>query len=529
VRARVWGCAAALAAALVVGGGVTAYVAWPTVHLGTPGDALARVVAPRFAGTVTGAELRTADGTKIPVRLRDGKVVPLVKVGSGERVSVKLAVKRPGWAAWLVGGTDHRTFTVETPTAHLLGRWLQVKAGGPVTVAFDTPVAQVSFANHTPRTLAQPQAAVPVGLVATGTHTTGTVDVAATARSWERLPPPVEVKWFPARPYPQLLADPAPGLEIGPKREFTLTFSQTVGNVLGARRPRISPALPGNWRMVDAHTLAFRPRGLGFALGTDVHVTLPRAVHLARQPGATLVSALEWHVPAGSTLRLQQLLAQLGYLPLDWKPSTPVATVSTGAQLVAARTPPPGHFSWRFKHTPKELKRLWRPGQANEITRGAVMQYQHKHGLTVDGLPGPLFWQSLIANAIAGKRRTAGYSYVFVHRKLPQSLNLWHNGHVIVKSPGNTGVPAAPTALGTFPVFEHIPTGTMAGTNPDGTHYNDPGIKFISYFHHGEAIHAFKRGSFGTPQSLGCVELPLAAARKVWPYTPIGTLVTIED
>ncbi len=153
VRARVWGCAAALVAALVVGGGVAAFVAWPTVHLGTPGDALASVVAPRFAGTVTGAELRTADGTKVPVRLQDGKVVPLVKVGSGERVSVRLAVKRPGWAAWLVGHTDHRTFTVETPTAHLLGRWLQVKAGGPVTVAFDTPVAQVSFANHTPRTL----------------------------------------------------------------------------------------------------------------------------------------------------------------------------------------------------------------------------------------------------------------------------------------------------------------------------------------------------------------------------------------
>ena len=37
------------------------------------------------------------------------------------------------------------------------------------------------------------------------------------------------------------------------------------------------------------------------------------------------------------------------------------------------------------------------------------------------------------------------------------------------------------------------------------------------------------RASFGTPQSLGCVELPLDAAAKVWPYTPIGTLVTVED
>jgi hypothetical protein len=100
---------------------------------------------------------------------------------------------------------------------------------------------------------------------------------------------------------------------------------------------------------------------------------------------------------------------------------------------------------------------------------------------------------------------------------------------VILRSPGNTGVPAAPTQLGTFAVFEHVPVGEMRGTNPDGSHYDDPGIRYISYFHGGDAIHAFTRSSFGTPQSLGCVELPLRAAAKVWPYTPIGTLVTVEN
>ena len=54
----------------------------------------------------------------------------------------------------------------------------------------------------------------------------------------------------------------------------------------------------------------------------------------------------------------------------------------------------------------------------------------------------------------------------------------------------------------------------MSGTNPDGSHYNDPGIKWVSYFNGGDALHAFDRASFGTPQSLGCVELPLAAAAK---------------
>ena len=76
-------------------------------------------------------------------------------------------------------------------------------------------------------------------------------------------------------------------------------------------------------------------------------------------------------------------------------------------------------------------------------------------------------------------------------------------------------------------MFEHIPVGTMSGRNPDGSHYHDPGIKWISYFNGGEAIHGFNRPTYGFPQSVGCVEAPIDTAAKIWPYTPIGTLVTI--
>ena len=76
-------------------------------------------------------------------------------------------------------------------------------------------------------------------------------------------------------------------------------------------------------------------------------------------------------------------------------------------------------------------------------------------------------------------------------------MTLWHAGRVIVSSPANTGISGAETELGTFPVFEHIPEGTMSGTNPDGSHYKDPGIKWISYFNGGDALHNFDRASFG--------------------------------
>jgi lipoprotein-anchoring transpeptidase ErfK/SrfK len=138
-------------------------------------------------------------------------------------------------------------------------------------------------------------------------------------------------------------------------------------------------------------------------------------------------------------------------------------------------------------------------------------------------------WRALFADAIAGKRNSGGYSYVLVRETVPETLFVWHNGKVVVTSPGNTGISQAPTETGTYPVFEHIPVGTMSGTNPNGSHYNDPGVRWISYFHGGDAIHAFYRASYGTPQSLGCVELPASAAETVWPYTPVGTLVTVES
>jgi hypothetical protein len=147
----------------------------------------------------------------------------------------------------------------------------------------------------------------------------------------------------------------------------------------------------------------------------------------------------------------------------------------------------------------------------------------------VDAFAGPDVWRALLKDTLAGKRTSGDYSYVEVSKQIPERLSLWHNGAYIYSAPANTGVPAAPTQSGTYPVFMHIPVGTMTGTNPSGSHYVDPGIHWISYFHGGDAIHGFPRGSYGTPQSVGCVELTDADAGRVWPYTPIGTLVTIDD
>jgi lipoprotein-anchoring transpeptidase ErfK/SrfK len=301
--------------------------------------------------------------------------------------------------------------------------------------------------------------------------------------------------------------------------------------VLGDKEPTLSDGVDGHWKRTDDHTLRFVPTGMGFGFDQDISVKLPVTVDAvaAGQKAGTQTDTLRWHVPGASTLRLNQLLAQTGYLPLTWTASGADAAKTTSAQSHAAIDPPDGTFAWTYDDTPAELTKQWVPDQVTELTRGAVMMFQDEHDLTVDALAGPAVWKALIADVVAGKQHEGGYSYVYVHRKLPQKLTLWHDGKVILTSPGNTGVPAAPTELGTFPVFEHLKETTMSGTNPDGSHYNDPGVKWVSYFNGGDALHEFPRASFGTPQSLGCVELPEAAAKKVWPYTPIGTLVTIEN
>jgi peptidoglycan hydrolase-like protein with peptidoglycan-binding domain len=494
---------------------VAALLAWPGVGVAASTSGLAGISLPGFSGHIERVSVKGPDGTPVPVELRGGTVWPRVRLAPAERLTDTDKVRRPSWVSWLVGGQEKRTMTVVTPAAHIRSTLLRPKRGTPVTVGFAEPVSRVAIGGGRLQRLEGARSVVPLGVRASGRATAGTTTVAAAVRPWERLSKPAHVSWFVPGSRTSVVAEPAAGSRVTPLAPLTLTFARPVASVLGSRLPRFEPAMPGHWEQVDSHRLTFRPTGLGFGLGGIVRL---------RVPGGSLA----WKVAGGSTLRLQELLARLGYLPVRWRvadalPSTPASEVA------AALSAPRGSFSWRYSGTPLSLRTLWRPGSWNVVTQGAVMRFENVHGMATDGVAGPQVWRALLHDDLAGRRSDAGYNYVFVHESIPQSLSLWHNGRVILTSPGNTGIAQAPTAQGTWPVFEHIPVGTMSGTNPDGTHYNDPGIRWISYFHGGDALHAFPRASFGTPQSLGCVELPDAAAAEVWPYTPIGTLVTIES
>lgn len=123
-----------------------------------------------------------------------------------------------------------------------------------------------------------------------------------------------------------------------------------------------------------------------------------------------------------------------------------------------------------------------------------------------------------------------GKEYIIVSKVLPETLYLIYKGRVVFESKANTGIPQSPTPNGEFHVYRKYWSTTMSGFNPATREwYDDPGVKYVMYFHYGDAIHAFPRKGYGWPQSLGCVELPLKAAGWLFLRVKDGTNVIIEN
>ena len=164
-------------------------------------------------------------------------------------------------------------------------------------------------------------------------------------------------------------------------------------------------------------------------------------------------------------------------------------------------------------------------GSRGVVLRGAYMAFETDHHLAMDGKLGPAVWRDLELAAISGRGNRFGYSFVHVYRGLPQHVVVWHNGRNVFTTLVNTGIPGRPTNYGVFPIYLRETVGTMSGTNPNGSTYHDGGIRWISYFSGGDALHQFSRPGYGYPQSLGCVEMTDAGAHRVFQLTEYGTLV----
>ena len=378
--------------------------------------------------------------------------------------------------------------------------------------------------------------AVIVALLATGTwvalthasaHATGTSGTSATAGTHQGSGTTA------AKPLQVLTVTPAAhasGVDGAAPIKVVFTAALAADSPL----PKITPRIAGSWQPAPGNALQFIPAS-GFRQQTKVKVRIPAGSSGVRSASGELLAApvtVRFRTGSYSVTRLAQLLAQLDYLPLKWIPASPAQDTSAtslsgaAAEHSAAYNPPAGSFRWNHGY-PSQLRRFWDHGDSSSlILKGAVMAFEADHEQPLDGIAGPQVWKDLFAAVAANQDNTHGYTYAIASQHDPENLRIWHDGHLALHTLSNTGIPGRTTVPGTFPVYLRFLNQIMRGTNPDGTKYADP-VQFVSYFNGSDAVHYFPRASYGFRQSLGCVELPLGAAKRAWPLLTYGSLVTV--
>ncbi|HEX3392501.1 MAG TPA: L,D-transpeptidase family protein [Solirubrobacteraceae bacterium] len=289
--------------------------------------------------------------------------------------------------------------------------------------------------------------------------------------------------------------------------------------------PTLSPSVAGKWKAAGTYetfipTSTLQPCSsytLTVWAGTDA--TGDRPLGKAR--------TVHFRVVCPGVLALQQALGRLGYLPYTVHASRGVnsghARESRAKAAHYAFDPPRGLLLADVADAPGLFYEHFDP-----TTRGALMVFQQARNLAPTGVADSRTWASLLATETHGSEDPRPYTFVTVGESIPETLDVHQGSHIVLSTPANTGVAGATTEQGTFPIYARYTSTTMSGTNPDGSKYVDPGVPWVNYFNGGDAVHGFPRPSYGTPQSNGCVELPIETAQRVFGMLSIGDLVIVS-
>jgi peptidoglycan hydrolase-like protein with peptidoglycan-binding domain len=305
----------------------------------------------------------------------------------------------------------------------------------------------------------------------------------------------------------------------------TLAVTLSAPAAYSSPRPTLHPAAAGTWSTVGNQEV-FTPASTLEPCSTyTLTVWANTFAKGYSRVGRKHVEQL--HVACPPLAGLQQTLARLGYLGARLHPKYAVRLPPRGSESrreAASQAFKP--FHGRLEPDPADAPPV-EMGTLDETTKGGLEVFQEDHGLTPTGEPDAATWHKLLIVSALYHRNPRPYTWVSVTESLPETLEVHEGDHVALSSPANTGVAGAETAQGIFPIFSRFTSTTMTGTNPDGSHYSDPGVPWVNYFNGGDAVHGFPRGSYGSPQSNGCVELPIDTAARVYPLLAIGDIVWV--
>src|SRR4051794_40347456 len=210
---------------------------WEPARIATGGGGLGHVSLARFGEHVAAVGARDASGRAVSVSLTGAVISPDVQLRPGTKVHVTATVQRSRWLGWLLGRTERVEAVTRTPAAFLKSTMVYPDVGRPVTVRFSSPVRIISVRHpdgtYRTVTLRRASRIVPIGVSADAAHLAGTALVSGAPRSWERLPAPVRISWFPSGPTAHVLVRPALDGPLPPSAPIILTFSRPLADVLG--------------------------------------------------------------------------------------------------------------------------------------------------------------------------------------------------------------------------------------------------------------------------------------------------------
>jgi hypothetical protein len=289
--------------------------------------------------------------------------------------------------------------------------------------------------------------------------------------------------------------------------------------------PEISPSVAGSWR-VEGDYEVFTPVS---TLEPCSSYTITVWGRTASVGHAQLGQRRTLHVSVGCPplSALQQGLARLGYLAARFRPTyvfhEPPAHETRRQAALDAFDPPRGRLAPEPSDAPPVQM-----GRLDETTRGAIEIYQADRHLSVTGAPDRETWESLLYDLTVDRRDPQAYTWVSVSESLPETLQVHEGDRVVLSTLANTGVSGAETEQGIFPIYARYVSTSMSGEDPDGTKYDVPDVPWVNYFNGGDAVHGYPRASYGSPQSNGCVELPIETARRVFGMLALGDIVWVR-
>ena len=289
-------------------------------------------------------------------------------------------------------------------------------------------------------------------------------------------------------------------------------------------RPSIAPHVAGSWRNMGPYE-RFRPAST-LAPCTTYELRIPARTFVLRHRTLGAPRVISFHVACPGITALQEALARLNYLPYALRGYVGASSVAPLTRRAAARRAfmlPRGVLRPNVHGAPPLSV-----GTLDPTTTGAIEVFEQAHGLPLGTTVTKALWVNLLASEALAHRNPRPYTWVTVTKTIPETLEVHQDAKVVLTTPTNTGVPGADTQAGVFPIYLRYVATTMIGTNVDGSHYNDPGVPWVNYFNGGDAVHGYIRPSYGTPQSNGCVELPISTAQTVYGMLELGDLVMVE-